>query len=56
MHIVHQKFILYDDDSFQSQSSTGDFTGFQGRSGGNVCWGGEPDTVEFQLSFMLLHL
>ena len=37
----------YGDDSSQSQSSTGEFTGIEGQSGKNMCQGGKPDTGKF---------
>ena len=43
------------DDSSQSQSSTGDlgeFTGIEGQSGKNMCQEGKPDTGKFHSSYI----
>ena len=49
-----RKIKLYGDDSSQSQSSTGEFTGIEGRSGKNMCQGGKPDTGKFHSSYNII--
>ena len=54
-----RKIKLYGDDSYQSQSSTGDlgeFTGIEGQNSMNVCQRGKPDTGKFHSSYIHMNV